>query len=311
MPEFYLVPKRLARKAPFLVSLAHRLEAAFFHGIFWLFRRLGINSALGISGTAFRLLGPLGDKAQKARDNLAIAFPDTTQEWREQTVREIFRHLGYSAVELIKLDDIWRDKDERIEFVLEPGAREHVQSKRPTMFISAHVGPWQVATLITRECGYNCSLLYAPESNPIMNKLMRELRESISQDMISSEAGPRPILRELNAGNSVMLAMDTRPDTGKLIPFFGREALTNTSAVGLALRTGATVIVARGERLPNARYRITMYDPIEKPLPEDAPLKDQAAAMTETIHKHFEQWITEYPEQWICLKRRWPKKNRL
>ncbi len=310
MPEFYLVPKRLARKAPFLVSLAHKVEAGFFHGIFWLLRHLSMESAMGISGAAFRFLGPLGDKAQKANANLAIAFPDQSEEWRERTVREIFRHLGYSAVELVKLRQIWEEKDQRIEFVLEPKAREFVASGRPTMFISAHVGPWQVATLVTRECGYNCSLLYAPESNPIMNDLMRELRESISQDLISSEAGPRPILRELNAGNSVMLAMDTRPDTGKLVPFFGREALTNTSAVGLALRTGAAVVVARGERLPGARYRITMYDPIENPVP-DAPLKDQAAAMTEIIHGHFEQWIREYPEQWICLKRRWPKKHRL
>lgn len=310
MPEFYLVPKRLARKAPFLVRLAHKVEAGFFHTIFWLLRRLGMRSALGMSGAAFRFLGPLGDKAQKARDNLAIAFPDKSEEWREETVREIFRHLGYSAVELVKLAQIWEEKEQRIEFVVEPGAREHMAEKRPTVFITAHIGPWQVAPLITREWGYQCSLLYAPESNPIMNDLMRELRESISEKMISSEAGPRPILRELNAGNSVMMAMDTRPDTGKLVPFFGREALTNTSAVGLALRTGAAVLVARGERLPDARYRITMYDPIENPVP-DAPVKDQAAAMTEIIHQHFEKWITEYPEQWICLKRRWPKKHRL
>lgn len=310
MPEFYLVPKRLARKAPFLVTLAHKVEAGFFHGIFWLLRRLSLKSALGISGTAFRLLGPLGDKANKARANLAIAFPEQSEEWRERTVREIFRHLGYSAVELIKLEQIWRERDTRIEFVVEPGAQEHMREQRPTIFITAHVGPWQVAPLITRQWGYNCHLIYAPESNPIMNELMRELRGSISDRLISSEAGPRPILRELNAGNSVMMAMDTRPDTGKLVPFFGRDALTNTSAVGLALRTGAAVLVARGERLPGARYRITMYDPIENPLP-GAPVKDQAAAMTELIHKHFEQWIREYPEQWICLKRRWPKKHRL
>lgn len=310
MPEFYLVPKRLARKAPFLVALAHKVEAAFFRGIFWLLRRLSLKSALGISGAAFRLLGPLGDKANKARANLAIAFPEQSEEWREQTVREIFRHLGYSAVELIKLEQIWRERDKRIEFVVEPKAQEHMKEQRATIFITAHVGPWQVAPLITRQWGYNCNLIYAPESNPIMNELMRELRESISEKLISSEAGPRPILRELNAGNSIMMAMDTRPDTGKLVPFFGREALTNTSAVGLALRTGAAVLVARGERLPNARYRITMYDPIENPIP-DAPLKDQAAAMTELVHGHFEQWIREYPEQWICLKRRWPKKHRL
>ena len=104
--------------------------------------------------------------------------------------------------------------------------------------------------------------------------------------------------------------MDTRPDTGKLIPFFGREALTNTSAAGLALRTGAALVLARTERLPNARYRITVYTPLQSPIPE-APVKEQAVALTAMIHGYFEDWIREYPAQWVCLKRRWPKADKL
>ena len=69
-------------------------------------------------------------------------------------------------------------------------------------------------------------------------------------------------------------------------------------------------MVSRAERLPNARYRITVYDPLVSPIP-DAPVKEQAAAMTEIVHRYFEQWITEYPDQWVCLKRRWPKAHRL
>jgi len=180
----------------------------------------------------------------------------------------------------------------------------------PTLFVTAHVGPWQVAPLITREYGFTINTVYAPESNPVMNEMMRELRESIGTRLISADAGPRPILRELQAGHSVVMAMDTRPDTGKLIPFFGREALTNTSAVGLALRAGATLLVVRAERLGRGRYRMTAYDPIVSPDPQ-APLKEQAAAMTECVLAHFEQWIRAHPEQWICLKRRWPKENRL
>ena len=104
--------------------------------------------------------------------------------------------------------------------------------------------------------------------------------------------------------------MDTRPDAGKLIPFFGREALTSTSPAGLALRTGSVLLPGRGERLPGGRYRITIYDPLASPIP-DAPVKEQAVALTEMMHAYFEQWIAEYPEQWICLKRRWPKAHKL
>ena len=107
MPEFYLIPKRLARKAPFLVAIAQWLEGSVFRGVFWLMRKLSVEHALQLSAFAFGLVGPRSDKAEKARENLAIAFPERSQEWREQTTRQIFRHLGYSTAELIKLEQIW------------------------------------------------------------------------------------------------------------------------------------------------------------------------------------------------------------
>ncbi len=310
MPEYYFVPKKLARKAPALGRIAQSVEAAAFRFIFWLIRRLSLEHALALSGAAFALGARLSDKAAKADANLAVAFPDSTPQWRKQTTREIFRHLGYSAVELIKLEQIWEERARRIEFVLEPKAREHMESRRATIFVTAHVGPWQVAPMVTRQYGFTISTIYAPESNPVMQELMLDLRSFLGERLISTEEGARPLIRELKAGHSINIAMDTRPDTGKLVPFFGRDALTNTSAVGLALKTGASLVVARGERLPGARYRITVYDPLESPIPDD-PVKDQAVALTRIIHGHFEHWIREYPEQWICLKRRWPKQHKL
>jgi KDO2-lipid IV(A) lauroyltransferase len=310
VPEFYLVPKRLARKAPALARIAKAVEAAAFRFVFWLMRKLSLESALRCSAFAFGLVGSVSDKAAKARENLAIAFPDRSPQWREETTRQIFRHLGYSAVELIKLEQIWEEREQRIEFVLEPEARKHMESKRATVFMTAHVGAWQVAPLVTRQFGFDIGAIYAPESNPIVRDLMLDLRKSFGEKLIPADAGPRPLIKELNAGHSIIMAADTRPETGKLIPYFGVDALTNTSAAGLALRTGAALVVARTERLPGARYRITVYDPLVSPIP-DAPVKEQAVAMTEIIHHYFENWIREYPQQWVCLKRRWPKAHKL
>jgi KDO2-lipid IV(A) lauroyltransferase len=311
MPEFYLVPKKIAHKAPFLTALSHRIEAALFKGIFWLIRRLSLQTASKLAGGLFFILGRSSNKLPKALANLAVAFPGETEEWRKNTSREIFRHLGFSLVELIKLDQIWEEREERIEYVLEPGAREHLQSGKATVFISAHIGAWHVAALMPREYGFTTNAIHAPESNPTMQTLMQDLRKkSMGERLIYADAGPRPIIRELKAGHSISMAMDTRPDTGKLIPFFGKDALSNTSAIGLALKTDAAVVVARGERLPGHRYRITVYDPITSKDPE-ASVKDQSAQMTRAVHSHFEEWIREYPEQWVCLKRRWPKAHRL
>ena len=79
-------------------------------------------------------------EASKARANLSIAFPDSSEQWREQTTRQIFRYLGISAAELIKLEDIWAQRDQRLEFELQQLAAEVIHNKRAAVFVTAHVG---------------------------------------------------------------------------------------------------------------------------------------------------------------------------
>ncbi|MCB1676672.1 MAG: lysophospholipid acyltransferase family protein [Halioglobus sp.] len=310
MPQFYLIPKRLARKAPWLVLASQRVEAQGFRLVFWIMRRLSVERACRLSAFLFRLVGPHSDKARKARINLAIAFPDSSPQWRDQTTAEIFGHLGNSAAELIKLEQIWEQRAERLEFVLQSGARAHIEANGPTVFVTAHIGAWQVTNLIGLQYGLTISTIYAAESNPILRDAMLELRQSFGVRLIASDAGVRPLIRELTAGHSIGMAMDTRLDTGTLIPFFGREALTNTTAARLALRTGAALIPIRAERLPQGRFRITAYDPLNCDNPQ-ASSDEQAVELTARINRCFETWIREAPAQWICLKRRWPKASKL
>jgi KDO2-lipid IV(A) lauroyltransferase len=310
VPQFYLIPKKLARKAPVLVAIAQWLEARLFAFIFWFMRLLSLERASRLAGFAFGLVGPWGDKAAKARANLAIAFPDSSAEWREQTTRQIFRYLGVSAAELIKLEDIWDQREQRLEFVIQPLAAAAIEQKRAAVYVTAHVGPWQVTNLLSLRYGLTISTIYAPESNPVLRDMMLDFRESFGVKLIASDAGVRPLLKELAAGNSIGMAMDTRLDTGELLPYFGRDALTNTTAARLALRSGAALLPIRAERLPGSRFRITVYDPLNSELP-DATSEEQAIGLSVQINRLFEAWIREYPEQWICLKRRWPKAHRL
>lgn len=310
MAQYYLLPKALADRAPALGRAAQAVEGALLRGLFWCVQRLSPERATRVAGALFAAIGPFSQKARKADTNLAIAFPERDAAWRRRTVKAIFHSLGEAAAELIKLEQLWRERDRRIAFAWSEAALAAVESGRPAVYVCAHVGAWQLTNLIARERNLRISTVYAPESNPAVHDLVQGLREAFGVRLVPTDAGVRPLLAELKAGHGIGLATDTRLATGELLPFFGREALTNTTAARLALRTDAALIPIRCERLGGARYRVEVLDPLT-PADPTADLETRALDLSRQVNAHFEAWIRETPGQWICLKRRWPKAHKL
>jgi KDO2-lipid IV(A) lauroyltransferase len=306
VPEYYLVPKKAARAVPALGRASIWLEAQLFRFLFWILGQLSVERASSVAAAIVGLIGPHTSLARHVHGNLAVAFPDWDEQDLRNTTKGVFRQLGMAVAELANMDKIWSEREQRLEFCIDPLAQAHFNSGVATVFVTAHVGAWQVVNLISRQQNLTVTVVFAEESNLQVRDLMHRLREAFGVKLLPTHAGVRPLMRELNAGNSIGLAMDTRLDTGEPLPFFGVDALTNTSAARLALRSGAALIPIRGERLRPGHFRISVMAPIASPVP-DAKLAEQASAMTRLISEHFEEWIRAAPEHWMCLKRRWPK----
>jgi KDO2-lipid IV(A) lauroyltransferase len=306
MPEYYLVPKKVARALPALGNLVRWLEAGVIRLLLWILRRFSLERSSRLAAAVVGAVGPRTFLEGKVRNNLAVAFPDWDSQQLRRVTRGVFRQLGMAVAELANIDRIWSERERRLEFRIDPLAQVHLDAGRAIVFVTAHVGAWQVTNLISRHAGLTITVVFAEESNRHLRGVMKRLRDGFGVKLLPTHAGVRPLLRELQAGNCVGLAMDTRLDTGESIPFFGVDALTNTTAARIALRTGAVLIPIRGERLEPGRFRVTVMAPIAAPDPTASPTA-QATEMTRQINAHFEHWIREAPDHWMCLKRRWPK----
>ncbi|MEQ8514172.1 MAG: lysophospholipid acyltransferase family protein, partial [Chromatocurvus sp.] len=262
MAQYYLIPKSLAERLPALGRLAQQIEARFFQALFWFVQRLSPERATRVARALFGRFGPRSEKARKADANLAVAFPERDANWRRETVREIFRSLGESAAELIKLEQIWQERDQRIRFSIDPATQAVIDRGQPIVFVCAHVGAWQLTNLIARHANLTISTVIAPESNPLIHRSIQRLRTAFGVGLIPTDAGVRPLIRELKAGHCIGLATDTRLNTGTLLPFFGRDALTNTTAARLALSTGAALVPIHCERLGDARFHVRVLPPL-------------------------------------------------
>ena len=310
LARYFLIPKSFAERYGWLARAAQAIEGAFFSAFFSLAQRLSPEQAVRVCGTLFALMGPLSQKSVKAQRNLEIAFPDRDARWRRRTLRGIFRSLGRAAGELIKLEQIWQEREQRLRFSADPIAAQLLEERAACVFVCAHVGAWQLTNLIAREKDLAITTVYAPESNPALAAVLARLRGAFGVTLLPSDAGARPLLRELKAGRSIGLAVDTRLPTGQLLPFFGRDALTNTTPARLALRAGAKLVPIHCRRRGSARFHIHVSDPLQLS-DESNDLDENALDLSRQLNGVFEEWIRETPEQWICLKRRWPKAHRL
>jgi lauroyl/myristoyl acyltransferase len=260
-----------------------------------------------------RLLGGFGYRnARKRRGvhrNISHVLPQAGKHAREAVVRQIFRSTGLAAAELFLLGRLWRRRARYLEVSIHPQAQDIIARKQAIVFATAHVGAWQLCNLIGREHGLNISVIYTQEPNPWLHRFFLARRRAFGGPLVPSVGGARSFLRELAAGNSVGAAFDTRIDQGEMVPFFGVPTPTSTLPAMLALR-GYPLLPIRTVRLPGWRYRIEVEAPL---VPRDpkAPRAEQITDLTRQLNLRFEAWIREFPGEWICLKRRWPKPGRI
>jgi len=107
-------------------------------------------------------------------------------------------------------------------------------------------------------------------------------------------SGVKQLIKALKKGEAVGLLPDQVPPQGMgvMAPFFGRHAYTMTLSVRLVQQTGATVLLAWGERLAWGRgYRVHVA-PLDAPLPSD--LTEAASAVNWAMQSLIMQCPSQY-----------------
>ena len=116
MPQYYLVPKSAIRAVPALGSIAQWLEAKLLAACFALLGAMSPERASRFAAAIFRRLGPLSGKAKSVRRNMRVVFPDYSDEQIETLVRDVFAQLGMATAELVKMRQIWDEREQRLQF---------------------------------------------------------------------------------------------------------------------------------------------------------------------------------------------------
>lgn len=287
------------------VQPLHRLQAAGAWVLFQLVRALPLSWASGLGGWLARAVGPRLGISKRARHNLANAFPEKGADEIEAIVRGMWDNLGRTAFEYPRAPGLrFFSGDPRIEVVGAENIDLLRDDGKPGIFFSGHIANWELMGLCAADRGQPIHLVYRAPNNPFMDWLFSHRRSGGAELIPKGSEGAKRMLTLLRQGDHLGMLVDQKMNDGIPVPFFGREAMTAPALALFALKFDCPVVPARVERLGGARFRVTIYSPLEVERTGDR--KADMLAMMTRVNERLEEWIRERPEQWFWLHRRWP-----
>ena len=285
--------------------LVHPIEALGVWLALEVARTMSIDRASAAGGFLGRVLGPWLWVSRVAERNLARAFPEMSVDERRRVVRGMWENLGRVAAEYAHLDKIQIYGDDRVEVV---GAENFARLRDDGVggiFFSAHFGNWEIASMAAIQKGMPITHIYRALNNPIIERMLRRSRSVIGGSHHAKGAeGAKTLIRALAKGDHLGMVVDQKMNDGIRVPFFGRDAMTAPALAQLALKFRCPVVPTRVERLQGARFRLTIFPPME--LPDTGDRQADVVEMMRCVNAVLESWIRARPEQWLWVHRRWP-----
>ena len=294
-----------AEPAPAPVAWAHRIEAWGAAFLVALLRSLPLDTASTVGGLFGRRIGPRLAVSNNARRNLRAALPELPETRIEAIVRGMWDNLGRVAAEYPHLRKIRVfDGGTRVETRGIEHLNRAIAAGRRVILFGGHLANWEVAALAAGQYGLDIAQIYRAANNPLVDRMIARLRGGGSELIPKGAVASRRAVAALRRGGHVSLLADQKLNEGVAVPFFGRPAMTAPALALLALHFDCAILPVRVERLSGARFRLSLYPPLD--VPRSGNRKADVMAIMTAVNQMLEGWIREQPEQWFWVHNRWP-----
>lgn len=244
-------------------------------------------------------------------ENLQIAFPEWTAEARRACARRMWEHLFLFVAEVVQAPRKIHVTNYRdyVVFANEPEFARLMFDDRPTIFLTAHFGVFEMLGFFTGLVGFPSYTIVRTLDNPYLEKFLAQFRGATGQHLIAKEGATEQINEVLQRAELLgILADQYAGQKGLWVNFFGKPASTHKAIALLALTQGVRLAVATERRRAGPMTFLQIlhaeFDPQTAP-PEMLTPK----AVTQWFTTEFEKFIRTAPEQYWWLHRRW-KDNR-
>jgi KDO2-lipid IV(A) lauroyltransferase len=274
-------------------------------------RLINPDTAANLAGACMRIVGPWLPEHRVGREQLTAAFPEKSKVEIEHILRGVWDNLGRAGAEFAHIDRLW-DYDmshRRKGRILDSEETEQIALRlrddgKPALIFAAHLGNWELAAVGARSYGIDTTVLYRAPNVPAISDAIIAMRAGCMGTLLpTSMDAPLKLAAALQRGSHVAMLVDQYYVRGVPVTFFGRPTRANPLIARLARQVECPIHGIRVVRFPGNRFQLRLSEAIDTP--RDADGKIDVERTMQVITNMVEDWIREYPEQWLWVHRRW------
>nr|WP_246329335.1 lauroyl acyltransferase [Chthonobacter rhizosphaerae] len=279
------------------------VELAALRLVAWILGALPVDRGSALMGWVWRKVAPFNARHARADRHLAAVMPELSPAERRALLDRMWDNLGRVAAESFRLADIMADPD-RFEHAFTALEAHRADLARGAVFASLHQGNWELAGWGIRLAGFQVAAVYNPLKNPLAEAFLLDRRTPVyDQGLFTRDRVSALKLRSLaRQGVAIGMLADLHDYTGVEADFLGHRARLATYPAVLARRLGVPLVVGRVLRTTGVHFRVEA-EVIDVPVTDDVDADIRAGALA--MHRRFETYIREAPDQWMWAHRKW------
>jgi KDO2-lipid IV(A) lauroyltransferase len=244
---------------------------------------------------------------QTGHRNLELAFPQKSATERDQILRTLYRNLGWLLAEFCKMPGYTPETTR--SFIRYEGLEHYLAARdqgQGVLILTGHLGAWELSSFYHSLMGFPMSIVIRRLDNPLVDGLVNQIRCLHGNQVLHKDDFARGLLAAMRRGETVGILMDTNmtPPQGSFVDFFGHQACTASGLARVARKTGALVLPGFLLWEESAQQYVLRFGPPLALIATD-DVEADALANTALFTRVIEDYIRQYPDQWLWVHRRW------
>jgi len=273
-------------------------------GLGWLPRPVARLLGAAMGRVVYALAGRLRRTGLR---NLELAMPEMDAAWRERTLQQLYRNLGWQMAEFCRMERY--TPENTADWIRYKGLRHFIEADargKGVLILTGHLGAWELSSFYHSLMGHPMGIVIRRLDNRRLDEFVNRIRCLHGNRVLHKDDFARGLITAVRAGESVGILMDTNmtPPQGVFVNYFGVPACTASGLARVALKTGAAVVPGfLVWEAAEQRYALHFGDEIS--IEASGDTEADVLALTQACTSVIEAWVRRYPDQWLWIHRRW------